>query len=284
MEIWITHLINGISFGLLLFLIATGLSLVMGVMGILNLAHGALFMAGAYVGVTLAGEGVNFWLAALAGGMAAGLIGLMMERLFLRYLYKQFNEQCLLTIGFIYILTNIALWIWGPWPKMGTPPPFLSGSVSIGDLSYPVYRFATIIIGLLIAAGLYWLQEKTRVGAIIRAGMDDKEMTMGLGINYDLISSSIFFLGVFLAGFAGFIGAPMVGAYLQAGWPIFLLAMIVVVVGGMGSVQGALLGGILIGLIDNIGKALFPDLAMATTYSALVIMLLVKPSGILGRK
>lgn len=281
---WIVQLLNGIAFGFILFLLGSGLSLILGFMGVLNLAHGALYMVGAYVGVTVAGEGVNFWIAALAGGFAAGVVGLGIERIFLRFLYKQMNEQVLLTVGFIYILTNAIQWIWGPWPKIGAPPPLLSGSVNIGEFSLPVYRLAIIVVGLLIAGALYWLQEKTRIGAIIRAGMDDKEMTVGLGINYDLVASAVFFSGVFIAGFAGFMGAPILGAYLGAGWDVLMLATIVIVVGGMGSMQGALLGGVIIGVIDNFGKALFPDFAMFTIYLVLVLILIFKPTGLLGRK
>lgn len=284
MDAWIVNLLNGLSIGLILFLIGAGLSLILGVMGILNLAHGAFYMVGAYVGVTVAGEGANFWLAALAGAMAAGLVGLITERLFFRHLYKQLNEQVLLTFGLIYIITNLTLWIWGPWPKMGTPPPILSGSIGIGDISFPVYRLAVIVIGLVIAICLWWFQEKTRVGAIIRAGMDDKEMTTGLGVNYGLISGAVFFSGIFIAGFAGFIGAPILGAFLGAGIDILLLALIVVVVGGMGSVQGALVGGITIGLIDTFGKAIYPGMGMFTIYLVMIIILLFRPSGLLGRK
>ena len=284
MEVWPVHILNGLSFGLILFLIASGLSLILGTMGILNLAHGAFYMLGAYFGLTMIAFGLNFWLAALVGGIFAALVGLVMERGFLRYLYKMFNEQVLITFGFLYIFTNVALWVWGPWPKMGNPPDFLSGSIGLGQFAFPVYRIALIILGLIIAGGLYWFQEKTRYGAIIRAGMDDKEMTTGLGINYALTCSAVFILGIFIAGLAGSIGSPVLGAYLGAGMDTLTLAMIVVVVGGMGTVQGTLLGALVIGLVDTLGKALFPELAMFTVYLAMVIMLVVKPSGLLGRK
>lgn len=285
MDAFILNMLNGISFGVILFLLASGFSLIFGVMGILNLSHGALYMVGAYIGWTIAVKyGLNFWFACLMGGLTAGLISLAMERGFFRYLYKQLNEQVLLTFGFIYILTNLTMWVWGPVFKAPFTPPFLSGSFNIMDWSYPRARFATIAIGLILAVGLWWLQEKTRVGAIVRAGMDDKEMTMALGVNLGLVSTGLFFVGSFIAGFAGVIGAHLLGVNLGLGIDVLLLALAVVIIGGVGSIQGALLGSMLIGIIDAFGKALFPELAMFTIYLIMIIVLLVKPSGLLGRK
>jgi branched-chain amino acid transport system permease protein len=241
-------------------------------------------MLGAYIGLMMVGYGVNFWLAAVGAGIIVGLVGLGIERSVLRRVHKMMSEQALSTFGFLYIFTNVALWVWGPWAKMGTPPGSLSGSIEIGRLGFPVYRLALILLGLMIAVGLYWFQEKTRYGSIIRAGMDDKETTTGLGINYGLISSAVFALGTFIAGFAGSIGTPLVGAYLTEGTEILLLALIVVVVGGMGTIQGTLVGALIIGLIDSFGRAFFPDLAMFTIYLAMVIMLVIRPSGLVGRK
>jgi len=284
MEVWIVNFLNGLSFGMILFLLATGLSLTLGVMGILNLTHGALFMAGGFVGWTIVTGGGNFWLAAVLGGLTAGLIGLVMERAFLQYLYRQLDEQVLLTLGLIYILGNIALWIYGGHGRVDNPPSYLAFSIGIGDYAFPVYRLVLIGIGAVAFIGLWWLLEKTRTGAIIRAGMDDKEMTVGLGLNYGLICSAVFSLGAFVGGFAGAIATPVVGVAFYMSMDILLYALIVVVVGGTGSVQGTLVGALVIGLIDAFGKALFPDFAMFTMYVALIIILLVKPTGLLGRK
>jgi branched-chain amino acid transport system permease protein len=273
--------LNGISYGMILFLIACGFSLIFGVMGILNLAHGALYMLGAYFGLTVASYGTNFFLAALAGAVGAGLVGLVLERSFLAHLYKQIDEQVLLTLGIVYIFSNMVLWIWGPFPKMGVAP--VSGYIDVGTFSFPTYRLLLIVVGLAVAIGLYFFQERSRYGAIIRAGMYDKRMTMGLGINYGLVSSLVFILGAFMAGLAGFIGAPIVGAYPSMSFEILLLALVVIVIGGVGYIQGALLGAILIGLIDAFGKAFFPDFAMFTIYLVMIIVLLVKPAGLLGR-
>lgn len=189
-------LLNGVSFGMVLFLVASGLSVIFGLMGILNMAHGALYMVGAYVGWTVAVQhGLSFGLATLAGGIVAALVGLVIERGFLRHLYKQPNAQVLLTFGFIYILANLSQWIWGPDFRGPFTAPFLSGSFQIVGRSYPTARIGIIFIGLLVAVGLWWLQNKTRVGAIVRAGMDNKEMTGGLGINLARVSMAVFFFG-----------------------------------------------------------------------------------------
>jgi branched-chain amino acid transport system permease protein len=286
MDTLVVIFLSGLSWGVVLFLMACGLSLTMGVMGIVNLAHGSFFMIGAYVGYIVAKQGGNqfFPIAVLAGAVAGGLVGLLIEQTFLRHLYKQPFDEMLLTIGFVYILGNIVLWIAGGAPRFLMPPPFLNASVKIGHLAFPVYRLVLIGIGLTIAMCLWWLQDKTRMGAIIRAGMDDKEMVTGLGLNYRLISSMVFFVGALLAGLAGLLGGPIVGMEPEMSWPILLLAMAVVIIGGMGSVQGALLGAVMIGLLDSFTKATLPGLVDFVSYLAFVIILLIKPAGLLGKR
>ncbi len=277
------NLLNGVSYGMILFIIASGLSLIFGVMGILNLAHGALYVLGAYIGLSLAGYGFNFALAALVAGLAVGVVGFVLERLFLGRLYKQINEQVLLTLGVVFILSNTFLWVWGPMAMIGKPPVLLSNAVQIGDTSYPQYRLAIVLIGLLIFFGLWYLQEKTRLGATIRAGMDDKQMTIGMGINYNMYASFVFFMGAFLGGLAGYLGTPVIGIQPGISLDILLFAMIIIVVGGVGSIQGALIGSILIGVVDAFGRAYFPNIALYTVYLTMIIILIVRPSGLLGR-
>ncbi len=285
MDWFVINLLNGISYGMVLFLIASGMSIVLGAMGIINLAHGALYMVGAYMGWTVAVKwGAGFGLGLLAGGLCAGLVGLAIERGLLRHLYKKPNEQVLLTFGFVYILANLCLWIWGGWPRMPFTANFLTGSMEILGRAYPKARVAVIVVGLVLAIGLWWLQEKTRMGAIVRAGMDDKETTMGLGINLERVFALVFFVSAFIAGSAGVIGAQLLGVHNALGMDILLLALIVIIVGGVGSIQGALLGGILIGVIDVFGKAIFPQLAMFTMYLTMIIVIIVRPAGLLGRK
>ena len=284
MEILITSFIIGISYGFILFLLGTGLSLTMGLMKIVNLAHGAIFMVGAYVGLTAARYTGNFLLGLLAGGIASGLLGMVMEVGFLRRLYKRNMDQALLTIGFVYVLINLVQWIWGPLPQSSLVPTALSSSIPIANLKIPVFRLVTIGVGLAAAAGLWFFQEKTRIGAIIRAGMDTQEMTRGLGIRLPVIFTSVFAFGAWVAGCCGLFGAQSLGISLDIGWDVLLLSMMVVVIGGTGSIQGALAGGLLIGLAETYGKVFFPDVAYFTMYALLIIVLLVRPSGLLGRR
>jgi branched-chain amino acid transport system permease protein len=283
-ELIAANFLNGISYAAILFIIASGLSLVFGVMGVINLAHGALYMLGAFIGLAVAAHTNNFLIAAIGALVGLGIIGLIVERVFLGRLYRMLDQQALLTLGFVYIFGNVALWIWGPYPIMGKPPAFLTSSFNIGDYAFPVYRFGLIVIGIVLYFGMWWLQDKTRIGARVRAGMDNKNMTMSLGINYALIATAIFILGAALGGLAGYLGSPILGADSQMSMPTLLLAMIIVVIGGLGSVHGALIGSLIIGVITTFGNVYFQDFAMFTAYLIFIVVLIVKPTGLLGRK
>ena len=284
MSMFLTNLVNGLAMGMVYFLTAAGMSIVMGVMGISNLAHGALYMVSAYVGwQVFRGFHGPFTLAVLAGGVTGGLLGLLIERVFLRRLYKQPNEQVLLTYGFVYIFTNACIWIWKGWPRL----PFTAAAlkpVMIGGLRFASSRFLLIALGALSAVALWYLQDRTRLGARVRAGMDDKEMAQGMGVNMEMVSMIVFFIASFVAGLSGVLGAQVMGINAEAGNTILLQALVVVIIGGVGSIQGALLGGLMIGLLDTFGKVLFPQLAMFTIYLAMVIVLVVRPQGLLGRR
>ncbi len=285
MEAVLVTLLNGISYGMVLFLIAAGLSLVLGFMGILNLAHGAIFMVGGYVGIAVAQATGNFIYGVLAGILASGLLGLLIERATLRYLHKQVLEQVLVTFGFVYIIANATLWVWGAWPKPAFIPYILAGSASIGVFQFPVHRFAIIVIGAAICFGLWWLQEKTRLGAIIRAGMDDAQMTSGIGINLTPITIGAFGFGSALAGLAAVVGTLFLGFMDPGiGTRLLFVALAVVVVGGVGSVQGALAGALLIGTINTLATTYFSELGLFTMYILMVLILLLRPSGLLGRR
>lgn len=277
-------ILNGISYAMLLFLIASGLSLIFGVMGILNLGHGGFYMFGGYLGVLAVKLGGNWAFGLLAAPIVVGLLGYAVERGLLRHLYKELNDQALVTSGLIYIFGNMALWVW-PAPRtiMGSEPSVLAGSVDMGGLLFPVYRLAIIGIGIVVFLGLLWFQEKTRGGAIIRAGMDDKQMVTGLGINYGLVSSLVFILGAAIAGLAGFLGAPVIGASADQVTSMLLMALIIIIVGGVGYVQGTLIGALVIGLADSLGKGYFPFLASIIPYVVMVFVLLARPYGLFGR-
>lgn len=278
-------LLNGISFGIILFLLTTGLSLTLGLMGIVNLSHGAFYMLGSFVGWTIAVQlKLNYGLAVLGGIAAAALVGLAIERGFLQHLHKRINEQVLLTIGFIYIIMNVSLWIWGGRGRLAFYPTFLASSISIAGMQYPIYRLFTIGVGIVLAFLLWWLLERTKLGATIRAGMDDKEMAFGLGINLGRLNALVFSLGAGIAGFAGVMGSQMIGPRLGLSWDILLIALIVLVVGGIGSIQGALVGAMVIGIVDSFGKAVFPDFARFFMYLVMIIVLVVRPVGLMPRR
>lgn len=285
MDVLVLGLMTGISLGFVLFLLATGLSIVLGLMGIINVAHGALFMVGLYVGITVAEETGNFLFGLLAGAVAAGMAGLAVEWGLLRHLYKQVLGQILITFGLVYIIENIIIWIWGSWPKAPFVPLLLSGYIPIGEWQFPIYRLGVIIIGAAICSGLWWLQDRTKIGAIVRAGMDDAEMVSGLGINLRPITVGAFGLGTFMAGLAAIIGVPLFGAVLvSANLNIFFMALAVCIIGGLGSVQGALIGALLIGIVDTFTTMYFGELAMFSMYLVMILILLFRPRGLLGRK
>ena len=273
----------GLSFGMILFFLSAGLTLTMGLMRIVNMAHGALYMVGAYAGLAVAQYTHNFLIGLLVGAVFTGLIGLLLEIAFLRRLFKQEQSQVLLTIGFIYILTNLVHWIWGAFPLGAVVPEVFSGSIPIGNITFPIFRFFLIGFGLVMALLLWLFQEKTKIGASVRAGMDNREIAGALGINLKVIFTGIFALGAFVAGLSGLMGAPLTGIHLGIGWEVLLLSLIVVVVGGTGSIQGALLGGVLIGLLNTFGTAYFPAFSYFIVYVVLILILLLKPSGLLGR-
>jgi branched-chain amino acid transport system permease protein len=281
MQLILGNLLNGLTMAALLFILSSGFTLVLGLMGTLNLAHGALYMVGAYVGLTLASEGWNFFLVCFLCGLISGVIGFIIERGFLRRLRRQELMQILLTIGFVYIFTNLVQWIWGGIALSPFTPAFLSGAVGILETRFPINRFAIMITALLIGIGLWFFEHKTRAGAIVRAGMDNSEMTTALGINLDLTYSAIFFLSAFMAGIAGIIGAPLMGANPELGMDVLTFALIVVVIGGLGSLEGALLASVIVGTIDAFGRAFIPELAMFTMYLVMIIILLIRPAGLM---
>lgn len=274
---------NGLALGAVLFLIGSGLALLLGAVGVLNLAHGAVYMAGAYVtwtfGMLL---GWPFPVAVAMAAVACAVLGLVFERLF-RLVPRSPNEQILLSFGLIYILANVAQWVWGPVAKPPFDVPWLAGSVQLGPVAIPVGRLAIAVVGFGIAVLLWYVQDRTRIGAIVRAGMDDPAMTRALGINLNLVVVAVFVLGSAVAGLAGGVGGLVLGASSEQPMQILLLALIVVVVGGVGSVSGTIIAALLIGLLDSISRFIFPDMAVVVLYALMVAVLVIRPTGISGR-
>jgi branched-chain amino acid transport system permease protein len=276
--------LNGLSYAFILFLLAAGFSLTFGVMGVLNLAHGALYMLGAYIGLQVVTTLHAFWLAVIIAALALAAIGFALYWTFLKRLYNKVPEQGVLTIGVAIMIANAVLWIWGPRAKIMKTPEIFTGVITVGGLSFPIYRLFVCGVGVVVLALLWYIQDRTRTGAIIRAGMDNKDMTVSLGINYGLVSTLVFLLGMALAGVAGVIGAPITGAYPSMGDNLLLLTLIVVVVGGTGYIQGTMLGALVIGLLDTYGKAYIPQVALFFAWIVFLAVLLIRPSGLIGRK
>jgi len=282
-EFWVTQTFNGLSYGALLFLLASGLSLIFGVMRVVNLAHGSYFMLGGYVGLSVIWRTGSYVLALVVGALALALVGIAMERLFLRRLPGQTLGQVLMTVGFALIFQDLALLIWGGDPYSIRPPSMLAGVVTAGPGRFPIYRIFIVVVAVVIGAVLWLALDRTRVGAMIRAAVDDPEMAQGIGIRVPRISLGIFALGAALAAFGGVVGAGFLGVYPGLDFEILPYAFVVVIVGGLGSLPGAMVGSLLVGLLDNFGKALFPELSYFTLFAPMALILALKPTGLFGR-
>lgn len=283
LSIFAMQLLNGLAYGMLLFLLAAGLSLIFGIMDILNLAHGSLYMLGAYIAFSIANYLENFWLALILAPLLVGLISLILEVGLLRISYNRGHlTQVLLTFGLAYVFNDMVRWIWGADIRSLTPPASISGSLEIMGQTFPRYRIFVVFLGLAIAFLLWFFQEKTRWGAIIRAGVSDKEMVSGLGINIRLVFTLIFALGGILAGLSGVAAGPILGLFPGMDFETLIFALIVVVVGGLGSFTATLGGAIIIGLADTFGKVWFPEASLFLIFAIMAIVLLVKPQGLFG--
>ena len=254
------QLLNGVQLGVMLFLMAAGLTLVFGVMGLINLAHGSLYMVGAFACAWTVGQTGSFWLGLGAGLLAAAATGAVIEIVVIRRLYDRDHlDQVLATFSLILIFSETTRWIFGAQPLYLDIPALLSGAIALpGGGQYPVYRLAIIVVGLLVAIGLYLLIAKTRLGMRIRAGESDREMIAALGVDIRTLYTVVFALGAMLAGLAGALVGALQSVEIGMGEPVLILAFVVVVIGGIGSIKGALLGAVLVGVVDTLGRALLP--------------------------
>ncbi|MBL0419162.1 branched-chain amino acid ABC transporter permease [Ramlibacter sp. AW1] len=279
---FLIQLLNSVQYGLLLFMLAAGLTLIFGIMGVVNLAHGSFYMLGAYLAWSLSSLFGNLAVAIVVGAGLAVVFGLLLERLLFRHFYTRDHlDQVLLTFGLIYIFEEARSLIWGD-DVHGVPvPALLAGSVPLTDnLSYPVYRLFISAICIALAIGLYLLISKTRLGMKIRAGAFNRDMTEALGINIRRIYAIVFALGVALATVAGMIAAPISSVYPNMGSQVLIMAFVVVVIGGIGSVRGAMIAALLVGLVDTFGKVLLPQVAGMLVYMLMAAVLLWKPEGL----
>ncbi|MEP3441239.1 MAG: branched-chain amino acid ABC transporter permease [Sulfitobacter sp.] len=297
------QVLNGLQLGVMLFVMAAGLTLVFGVMGLINLAHGSLFMVGAFAAAAVAGATGSFVLALIAALAAAAAAGALIEVLVLRRLYDRDHlDQVLATFALILIFSEGTRWLFGSFPLYLNIPSYLAGPVSLPfDIQYPLYRLALIAIGLIIAAGLFALISKTRLGIQIRAGENDREMIAALGVDISRLYTIVFALGAALAGLAGALVGAIQSVQVGMGEPVLILAFVVIVIGGIGSIKGALIGALMVGLTDTLGGVLLPQLfklfmenaAASAAGSALASMLIYilmagvliwRPTGLFGAR
>src|SRR5688572_24760435 len=279
---FLIQLLNGVQYGLLLFMLAAGLTLIFGIMGVVNLAHGSFCVLGAYLAYSLSGYFGSLTLAILGGAALSAIFGLALEWLLFRHFYQRDHlDQVLLTFGLIYIFEELRSILWGDDVHGVAIPELLSASIPLTDnMSYPVYRLFMSGVCIALAVGLYLLISKTRLGMKIRAGAFNRDMAGALGINIKLIHAVVFALGVTLAAVAGMIAAPIASVYPNMGSQVLIMCFVVVVIGGIGSVRGALISALLVGLVDTFGKVLLPQVAGMLVYMLMAAVLLWKPEGL----
>jgi len=283
MNLWLVLAGNSIAFGGLLFLLSAGFSLIFGLMRIPNLTHGSLFMLGAYFGASLIAWGFGFWPAAIAAGIGVAILGGLIERLLLRRLPGAELAQVLVTLGLSFMIADLCLMGWGGDPIEIATPPALRGATLISTAAFPTYRLAVIAVAVVIAVGLWALLDRTRLGAMIRAGVDDPAMARVVGIRVSRLFTIVFCLGAGLAGFAGVIGGPILSVYPGLDQDMLPLALVVVILGGSGSLVGSFVGSFVVGFLYNFGQAMLPELAYVVLFLPMLVVLVLRPQGLFGR-
>ncbi len=284
LETFVLNLLNGLSWGMLLFLISAGLSTVFGVMGVLNFAHGSFYMIGAYLCMEIMHIVPNFWIGFVFAPLGVAILGIIVEKLLLNKIYhRDVTFQLLLTFALLLILDDAVRLIWGAGYHIVDPPQILSGVFNIFSHTYPVYRIFLIVAGPIVGLSLWAFFHFTKYGKIIRAAAMDREMAEGVGLNVPLIFTSVFALGTWLAGIGGALAAPFQSIAPSMGERIIIESFIVIVVGGLGSFPGAFAGALLLGLIEAFGTEVVGEIQMALPYLLLALILLVKPTGIFGK-
>ena len=275
--------LNGLSFGALLFLLASGLTLVFGLQRIVNLAHGAFYMLGGYLGIIIATMTGNLLLAALVSKIAVGVAALVVELGLQRFVRGQEMPEVLLTIGVMFVIADLCLAIFGGDPKTLPASASISGAMQIGDLTYPWYRIFVVAVAVGIGILLALIQSKTRIGAVVRAGVDDREIISAMGVNISWVFTGMFVVGAALAALGGTIGSGVLSIRPGIQNDVLLYALVVIIIGGLGSIKGAAVGAVLIGLIDAFAKAWIPEFAYFTIFAPMALVLVLRPTGLFGR-
>jgi branched-chain amino acid transport system permease protein len=277
--------LNGVALGMLLFLVAGGLTIIFGLLRVVNLSHGSLYLLGVYVGILVEERTDSFWLALLIAPIAVGLLAVVIDRVLRRRLYGQQLNQVLVTLGIAFVIGDVVLWQRGGNPALLRPPDQLRGGVELVDaLVFPKYRLALIAAGLLFAAVLAYVWRRTKLGALLRAGVDDPTMLEAHGVRVSRLFTATFAAGAAMAGAAGVMGGPFLGIYTGIDLDVLLLSVVVVVVGGLGSLQGAFLGSLGVGLLDSFGRSYAPELSYFLIFGPVLLILALWPQGIFGTR
>ena len=285
MTSWILQAINGVSLAALLFLLASGFTLSFGLMRVVNMAHGAYYLIGGYIGLSVARATGSFALALVAGGLAVVVLGLVVDRFLLRRTGENHLAQVLLTVGVAFVIGDVALKIWGgDFLKVPVPLALRGATELPGGLVYPTYRLVLILLGVAAGLVLWILYRKTQIGAVVRAGVDDREQVAATGINVDRLFVMVSALASFLAGLAGVAGGAFLTLYPGAEWEILVYALVVVIIGGLGSLGGAMIGALIVGLLDAYGRWLLPEFSYFVLFAPMAVLLLVRPRGIAGKE
>jgi branched-chain amino acid transport system permease protein len=283
MSLWLVLAVNSVTLGGLLFLLSAGFSLIFGLMRIPNLTHGSFFMLGGYFAASLIEWGLGFWPAALVSGLLVAALGGVVERLILRRLAGAELAQVLVTLGLSFMIADVCLKVWTGDPVRIDTPRGLQGVTTVGSFAFPTYRLAISLVAVGFAAALWLLMDRTRLGAMIRAGVDDPDMARVAGIRVSRLFTIVFCLGAWLAGFAGVIGGPILSVYPGLDQEMLPLALVVVILGGSGSLLGSLVGSFVVGFLYNFGQAMFPELAYVVLFLPMLLVLVVRPQGLFGR-
>jgi len=283
MSLWLVLAVNSVTLGGLLFLLSAGFSLIFGLMRIPNLTHGSFFMLGGYFAASLIEWGLGFWPTAMVSGLLVAALGGVVERLILRRLAGAELAQVLVTLGLSFMIADVCLKVWTGDPVRIDTPRGLQGVTTVGSFAFPTYRLAISLVAVGFAAALWLLMDRTRLGAMIRAGVDDPDMARVAGIRVSRLFTIVFCLGAWLAGFAGVIGGPILSVYPGLDQEMLPLALVVVILGGSGSLLGSLVGSFVVGFLYNFGQAMFPELAYVVLFLPMLLVLVVRPQGLFGR-
>jgi len=284
MSVLLLQTLNGLSLSAVLFMISVGFSIIIGLMRIVNLSHATLFVLGAHVAISVVRQFSGSFIMGLVGGaVLVGLLGVLIERFLISRMYGKHFQQVLLTMGLMFIIDDLTLLIWEGYPIRNTPPALFSGSMSFAGIIFPRYRMFMICVGIIAAIIMWFLVERTKFGAIIRAGADNSEMVQAIGINISVVFLLAFGFGVFLAGLAGVLSSPMIGMQSGMSMEFLTMAIVVITVGGVGSLPGVIVGSLFVGMIDSFGRSMFPDLSYFTMFVPMVLVLIIRPQGLLGK-